>query len=152
MDFRQQFWVELDVRKVVLARGNLCEAAVEGSEKSRKIEPQVLRGVGEQVVSSGGVQFAGSADVAISKMVEGHRCLDEPLVELSRRPPVVCPEFFPELMALVVVTRVEGDDALQVERVVGLGRCFGHGVSSAQKRTTLGSRQVLPAKGFLVVV
>ena len=68
------------------------------------------------------VELAGTAEIAIAEMIECHRSLNEPLVELSRFAAILGPELLPDLVALEVVAGVEMADPLEVERIVG---CFG---------------------------
>ena len=70
------------------------------------------------------MEFSGAADVAVPEMVESHSRLDQPLIILPRRPPILGPELFPNLMALVVVARVEVGNSLQIEPFVPVFRRF----------------------------
>ena len=75
------------------------------------------------------MELAGAAEVAVPEMIECHRGLDQPLVELPRFAPILGPQRLPNLVALEVVAGIEMTDPLEIERIVGgLG---GHGAVHA---------------------
>jgi hypothetical protein len=126
VNFREEFRVELDRGEVFSAGRHFGEAGVEACKEAGDIKPQMVWGVGFEIAVNAFVEFAGTADVAIAKMIEGYGSLDETLIKLSGRPAVFRPEFLPDLMTLVIVALVEFLDSLKIEGLVGGGV---HGVA-----------------------
>jgi hypothetical protein len=117
----KQVGVELNLGKSLGARGDVGQAGVEVLQKCVHIKPQMMWGVGLEVAMHAAMQFSGAADVAISKMVERHGRLDQPLVELPRCAAVFRPEFLPNLVAFVIIALVELLDAREVQGLVVVG-------------------------------
>ena len=125
MDFGEQFGIEGDVGRRGRVGHDLGQTAVEVAEERHQIETEVAGEIRLEIAVDATVEFAGTAEVAVAEMIECHRGLNEPLVELPRFPAILGPEFLPDLVALEVIAGVEMADPLEIERIVG--RFGGHG-------------------------
>lgn len=83
MDFGEEFWIEFDRRRIGRAGSHLGKAGVERVQKSRQVEPKVVRRVGLKVTVHTFMELTGSANISVPKMIEGHCGLDESLIKLS---------------------------------------------------------------------
>src|SRR6476660_9009476 len=115
MNFRDQFRVDRDLRKrFCVAYGHFCKTAAKLLQKLVQIEPHVLWPIRPQTSARTMIQLLRPSDIAVPKMKQRHRRLNQPLVELPRRPPINGPQLFPRLMALEEIAFIEMLDSLQI--------------------------------------
>src|SRR5262245_43013163 len=116
MNFRDQFWVDRDFRKrFSVAYCHFCKTAAKLLQKLLQIEPQVPRPVRLQVSASTMIQLLRPADIAVPKMKQRNRRLNQPLIKLPRWPPVFRPQLLPRLMALEEIALIEMLDSFQIQ-------------------------------------
>ena len=125
MDFGKKLGIEGNVGRRRRVRHHVSQAAIEVAEERHQIEAEVAGEIGLEVAMDAAVELAGTAEIAIAEMIECHRGLNEPLVELPRFPAIIGPKLPQDFGALEVVAGVEMADPLELERIVG--RFGSHG-------------------------
>src|SRR5262249_39775504 len=108
----------------------LGEARLQLSPERGVIQTEMMRAEARHVVAAGMVELDRAAQVAVAKMTQSHRRLDEALVEGALRSGRDRPQILPNLVGLEKVPTVEQHDAGQVTRIVlrrlshrGLSKC-----------------------------
>ena len=72
MNLREQIGVECDRGIILRAGGDLGQTRIEVAEEPRQVEPQMPGRVGLEIAVDAAVELAGTADVAVAKLLEEH--------------------------------------------------------------------------------
>ena len=117
MNLGDQVRDDFDLRILFFARKNLRTTRGQLRDEFIKINANVMRPIGFQVFCRTVIQFLRPANVAVAKMVQTNGNLNQPLIKLPRRPLILLPQFFPDLVRLEEFALVEILRALDVPRV-----------------------------------
>ena len=121
MDLRNQLRIDVDFGKLLcVAHGHLRETLAKLSQELFQIQSHVNRTIGLQIAARAVIQFFRPTNVAVAKMKQRHRCLNQTLIKLSRLAAIIGPQILPRLVAFKKIALVEMLDPFQIERGIAI--------------------------------